>query len=156
MRLDVDARSLDVGRGDAIGIGEECAASRDGSVLCWPRSFLDGPIGVPEPRLVPGISDATAVTVGHGFACALLGSGGIACWGRNFAGHLGDGTLDDAERPTRVVGIGDAVEVVAGGAHACAVRAGGQLVCWGRNDRGQLGIASDIESSPVPVALELP
>lgn len=156
VRLAIDAVSVDVGRGDPLGLGEECAALVDGSVVCWPRSFLDGPIGEPIPMPVEGIADAVEVTVGHGFACARLASGAVACWGRNFAGQLGDGTREDSTTPRRVVGLDDATAIAAGADHACAARSSGGLVCWGRNGRGQLGVDSDRDDSPEPVPLVLP
>lgn len=147
MAIAVVASAVAVARGDSADLGEECALTPEGQVRCWVRTFLDVPIGVPDPRPVSGLEGAVALDVGHSFGCAVLGSGAVRCWGRNHSGQLGNGTTDESDRrdrlvlpPTRARTSGDAVEVTTGDRFACARFRNGHVACWGDNGEGQLGV----------------
>lgn len=136
----------------AAGVGQSCALV-DGAPWCWGSGTL-------VPVQLPGVSDATAISVGGSpyaaapgpHACALRADGTVVCWGNNAFGQLGDGTNSSSQAPVAVVGIQDASAVVAGPyGSSCAVVADG-VRCWGRNDFGQLGDGTTA-SSNVPVAV---
>ena len=46
----------------------------------------------------------SSVSAGFGHTCGVTSDGAVYCWGRNLAGQLGDGTRNNARRPTRVSG----------------------------------------------------
>ena len=91
----------------SAGFMHACARKRDGSVACWglERKHL---LGFPaqdqcgpskeacerEPKLVPGIRNATSIAVGVTATCAIV-DGRVSCWGINNLGALGDGTTKD-------------------------------------------------------------
>ncbi len=161
MDIGIRAEAVAVARGDSADLGEECALA-EGQVRCWIRTFLDMPIGIPDPRPVPGLEGAVAVDIGHSFGCAVLGSGGARCWGRNHSGQLGNGTTDESERrdrlvlpPTRVRALRDVVEVTTGDRFACARVRSGHVACWGDNAEGQLGVPG-IDQALEPVWVAFP
>lgn len=104
-----------------------CALLEDGSVTCWGGNG-SGQLGRPAapgplpPAAVPGVKDATGISMGGG-ACALLRSGKVMCWG---------GGPKDAG-PALVPGIDDGRSVAVGREATCVVRASA-LTCWGRDD----------------------
>lgn len=117
-----------------------CALNNEGRVYCWGS----GPMGAnvsgmqSRPRLVEGVSEATALEVGHDHVCALIGGGSLKCWGGNGAGQIRSGVNTVA--PTEVVGLGGRVtKVSAGFAATCVVVEDGRVQCWGGNSSGQLG-----------------
>jgi alpha-tubulin suppressor-like RCC1 family protein len=113
-----------------------CAVSPEGSVQCWH--------GVTDPAVtVPGVSNATAVTVGKNHACALLLDGTIQCWGEQ-----GHGQLGSVPPASTVSGIHDAVAVSAGYQYTCALSKAGTAWCWGTNRTGQLGNGADLTAPP--------
>jgi len=96
------------------GGSKTCAIRRGGSVHCWggDGSSSQGPLGRSTPALVPGITDAVAISVGGGAAnenviCVERANGDLACWGRNSEGELGDGTTSYRSQPVRVQGLPD-------------------------------------------------
>ena len=150
----------------AVGAGWEhtCAVHATGEVSCW-GDDTNGELGngeivdqVPLPVKAEGITDATAVAVGHWHTCALHESGEVSCWGRNYDGQLGNGEMGDASSavPVSVLDITDAVAISAGGEHTCAVHATGEVSCWGDNFGGELGTGqrgNEFDSAvPVKVA----
>ena len=134
----------------AAGMTHTCSLSR-GDVKCWGINMYSQ-VGRPSdettsqfvPWLVPGLSDASAISLGRYFSLALSDSGQVMAFGLNESGQLGDGeplTGARSERATAgaVAGINDAVGIGAGELHACAVLEGGTVSCWGWNEAGQLG-----------------
>ncbi|MFK7999207.1 MAG: hypothetical protein AB8H86_06400 [Polyangiales bacterium] len=134
----------------AAGRRHSCAV-RAGEVYCWGRNSK-GELGsaLPavslEPILVPGLTDAVAVTAGDEFTCALHATGGVSCWGSNAKSALGDNGADRSE-PRLVSGVADARGISAGSDFVCAQIRDGGVRCWGNNDRGQLGVDGDGESA---------
>ena len=122
------------------GVESYCALIRDGTVRCG------SPTGGWFAE--PGISDATAVSVGLN-ACALISGGSIKCWGDNSAGQLGDGTTQLRTGPVSVLGISDAKSVSVGWTTTCAVRASGEVDCWG-SDQFSFGSPNHLTPTPVP------
>lgn len=130
--------------GISVGARRACVLTEDGHVACLSlevRSDLGewhfGPEGPGAPVVVPGIADATQVSVGAAHSCALRAGGAISCWGDNTFGQLGNGTFDSAESPAPV-GLGPALAVGAGESATCALTEAG-VYCWGRALHGQLG-----------------
>jgi alpha-tubulin suppressor-like RCC1 family protein len=149
--LPVEVTGLSGATDISAGNRETCAVVAGGAVSCWGD-------GSPAPALVPGISGATAVSVGGSHqggsmshACALVAAGAVTCWGgNNSQGQLGDGTNTSSGTPVPVVGITGATALVAGPyGSSCAV-VGGGVSCWGNNDYGQLGDGTT-NNSNVPV-----
>lgn len=60
-------------------------------------------------------------------------------WGNNDYGHLGDGTTQRAEVPTKTLGLTDIVKIYAGRDSSFALDQDGNLYGWGSNEYGQLG-----------------
>lgn len=118
--------------------GGVCALLSTGQVSC---------IGADAtmPRLVAGVSNAVAVTIGVYHACALLADGHVKCWGDNDRGQLGRLPINPssiglwANPPAFVlesngvanVPITDAIGIVAGDYYACALMANTSVKCWG-------------------------
>ena len=125
---------------------QSCAVDTAGQVWCWGILGYDGieNTGSQEPMpaapsLIPGISDAVAVSLvetqeGYtyqGMACALFSSGQVQCWGH---GHLGQAGLSryrgdyaTSSKPITVANVSDAIAL----AGRCALRRDGQVLCWG-------------------------
>lgn len=136
-----------------------CALNAVGGVLCWGEN-RSGQLGdgSNNPRGVPGPVEGLAVGVtqiaAHGsHTCALTKAGAVRCWGSNTFGKLGDGSIDDSNRPVQVSGLTSGVRAIAVGAdHSCARLSTGEVRCWGGNQSGQLGIGSG-PASRTPVAV---
>ena len=129
----------------AAGYAHTCALLADGTVQCWGRNDY-GQLGdgtttylQTTPVSVSGISNASALSLGHSHTCALLADGTVQCWGRNDYGQLGDGTYTTRTTPVSVSGISNATAISLGSQHTCALLTDGTVQCWGRNDYGQLG-----------------
>jgi alpha-tubulin suppressor-like RCC1 family protein len=146
-----------------VGLGavHSCARRETGEVLCWGLN-LYGRIGDgtrvdrPQPTLVKGLSDATALATGLLHSCALRRGGEVVCWGSGSAGRLGDGSEEERDVIVTVEGLKDAVAIAAGEDHTCALRrggeGGGEVVCWGSNSEGALGDGTtSTRLVPVPV-----
>jgi hypothetical protein len=120
----------------APGGGSACAVTPAGGVQCW-GSNAHGQLGNGSyaaslvPVLVPGLSNATAVSVGLDSACAVA-AGGVQCWGGNSAGQLGNGSTTASPVPVPVAGLSSGVTSVSVGADfACALTSIGGVLCWG-------------------------
>ncbi len=130
------------------GIDFTCARIADGRVYCW-GSRADGRLGDgmtagarTTAEAVPGLSDATALSVGYEHACAIRASGRVVCWGRNQQNQAGAGSDPELglaiirrTDPSGEVEIDDAARLASGMEHTCVVRRNGELWCWGRNNR---------------------
>ena len=130
-----------------------CAARGDGSVVCWGAN-TDGRCGsdAPSPALraylVPGVSNAVAVSAGTTHSCAVRNDGHVFCWGSNSSGQLvmGSTTPASSATPLEMVEddgqgaprpIADAIDVAAGMNHTCVVHSDRLRVsCGGNNATG--------------------
>jgi alpha-tubulin suppressor-like RCC1 family protein len=157
----------------SVGWDHACAVLADGTIRCW-GSNMWGQLGngatqqeiraankIPNPVVVPGISDAIAVSAGMYRTCAVLRGGSVQCWGQIGPFGLGDGTkkgntyspnIDPIwSIPVTVADIQNATDVAAGNYFACAVQSDGTAWCWGFNSYGQLGIGMTQDGSLTPV-----
>lgn len=152
-----------------------CAILEDGTVTCWGRASLTGNLNDGTPRVIAGIDDAKAITVGGGHACALRAEGKVSCWGNNDFGQLGSGKVEEtvwrsgqvSRGPSfipsativDVVGLAEVAEITAGKNDTCAVLTSGEALCWGENskDGNQLVVPyqdySFFRADPVPSPL---
>jgi alpha-tubulin suppressor-like RCC1 family protein len=112
------------------------------------------------PVAVPGLSEATALSIGRRFGLALLRAGTVMSWGENSWGQLGDGihtgpetchaayeaaagyTVGCSRTPIRVSGLSGVVAIAAGAQHSLALLSNGTVMAWGDNESGQLGDGS--------------
>jgi len=156
--LPVDASGLASGV-IAIGAGNThaCALKSNGTVWCWGTNAFnvlgDGTTDPYSaiPRLVSGISSATAMSIGPWHACVIVDGGALKCWGLNSNGQLGDGTSEPRLAPvTPLLGFSTAVSVSAGGFHTCVVLSNGAAYCWGTNFFGELGEGTGAPQVLVP------
>jgi alpha-tubulin suppressor-like RCC1 family protein len=141
----------------ATGLAHSCAVREGGEVVCF--GFNDqgqagtapgsqgGDDHVLEPVVVPGISDAAQISLGHAHSCVVTRAGSVRCWGWNGRGQLGDGTFFSRPTPSDVldaegVALTGIERVIAGPNRTCALTADGQAYCWGDNIEGALGAGS--------------
>jgi alpha-tubulin suppressor-like RCC1 family protein len=82
--IDIPTAAQVVGNGDFF-----CARTRAGKVWCFREPGQDTQTG---PRVVEGLDDATALTLGRDHGCALRNDGTVACWGDGRACQLGEPT----------------------------------------------------------------
>jgi len=137
--------------------GATCSILQDTTVTCS-GSNANGWLGrgtatsTTQPREVPGITGATAITVSTGHTC-VVASGDVKCWGAGTAGQLGNGTTASSNVPVTAAGIaGHATGVSSYSATTCAVLDDGTVRCWGANTYGQVGDGTTvIRSTPQPV-----
>lgn len=144
-----------------------CAVLATGQVACWGAND-EGQLGngttnpLPQffpPALVPGITNAIAITSGSKFTCALLANRQMKCWGRNAEGESGSGQFSASEpTPVTVVSLSGSgvlsgiVDISARGDHITVLAGNGQVYAWGLNNVGQLGNGNLINSA-VPTAV---
>jgi alpha-tubulin suppressor-like RCC1 family protein len=146
-------------------VGSLCAgafhtcALAGGQVYCWgandKRQLGIEEAGDGRPSLVPGVSDAVAITCGTEFTCAFDASGSVRCWGTNQLGETGREGTDASATPTEIQ-FQDQVGTIFGGSgyHACALTAEGRAFCWGDNSDAQLGNGTaDADPHPIPLPL---
>ncbi len=135
--------------------GFACAITASSNrVSCWgagSRGQLgQGSEDASTPLTVPGLTGASALTLGPAHACAIVTAAEgprVECWGAGEAGQLGNGSSGDrGPSPIDVPNGPDAptldrpAQVSAGASHTCALDGDdGEVWCWGANDEGQLG-----------------
>lgn len=138
----------------AVALGRDftCALTSTSEVYCWGNNASGqlgsvGSTGTPTPRLVTGISDATALSAAAGgsHACALRAGGRVSCWGANASGQLGDGTTVASAMPVDLMNVSGAIAVATGGlsgderGHTCVLLGSGEVRCVGDGTLGQTG-----------------
>lgn len=142
-----------------------CAVTKAGEVECWGDNEV-GELGngtlvsSATPVKVPGIKDATEVSVGNATVCALTKQGAVWCWGYGGDGELGNGAPTMAQKsPVQVTGLESGVFALSvGGYDACAIKQVGSTAnqgsvwCWGL---GGLDLVNDTGTgnAPAPVAI---
>jgi Regulator of chromosome condensation (RCC1) repeat len=132
---------------------DTCGVLASGEVECWGSQLLGSTVNESStPVLVPGISDAIAVTGSEDHRCALLSSGGVDCWGANNWGQLAKSTPSESSLPVVVSGISNAIAVSVGQYDVCVLLMGGTVDCWGNNSNGALGNGTE-NSSPTPTVV---
>lgn len=77
------------------------------------------------------------VSAGTDHSLAIRQDGSLWAWGANANGQLGDGTLEDRNRPVRVGLASNWVAVSAGDEFSLGLRSDGRLYVWGLNKEGQ-------------------
>lgn len=123
--------------GESVPGGLWYAVRRDGSVVHWTWSRdapgADGKREEQPLRVVPGITQATAVAAGEDHACAVLAGGSVRCWH-----HLLVMASSD-DRGPRPEGIEPplALTDVVGANGACLLRSAGPLTCLARQGTWQ-------------------
>ena len=152
----------------STGAASSCAVGTDGRLRCW-GSNLTGALGDGS-----GVDSLSPVTVGSAttwskvavggefdgfsgspaaFACATRTDGSLWCWGIATSGQLGNGSVLEADTPTRVGTATDWSAITTGAAHACGLR-GTALYCWGAGTVGQIGDGGSVNrSTPTLVAV---
>jgi large repetitive protein len=126
-----------------------CSVGASGAVWCSGESQFGSPLGNGYERVrIPGISNATQVSVGADSTCALLGGGTVKCWGFNGWGQLGNGTFVSSDSPVDVSGLTNVVQIEVGQTYACARKSDGTVWCWGNGDVSRNGTGTTT-STPV-------
>lgn len=142
----------------AVGAMHVCARLTSGGVSCWGMN-VNGQLGDGStntfrttPALVPGITDATSLAIGHSHTCVARTSGAVSCWGVNASGQVGFvGSTTPRTTPYQVPCITTAVSVAVGTHFSCARLSTGGAVCWGVGSNGQLGTGgTSASATPVP------
>lgn len=121
----------------AAGARHTCAVLASGQVSCWGDNAA-GQLGDgttedrDRPVLVPGVTDAVAVTAGRVHTCVLTAAGAVKCWGDNEFGKLGDAaTAAQSLLPVAIPGVVGALSVTAGGSQTCILQADRHIRCIG-------------------------
>lgn len=113
---------LSNGRVNCWGFGGDCALADSES--SWERRQR---LSSAVPVEIPGVRDATQISVGMPFVCARIADGTVTCWGRS--GN--SGTQACSSTVARVPGLTDVVEVQSGPTGAsCARKRDGTVWCW--------------------------
>jgi alpha-tubulin suppressor-like RCC1 family protein len=151
---------VDVG----VGLAHTCAVQSGGDVICWgwndqgqvgtSNEASGGTNRVLNPNIVPGIADATQISIGHAHSCARTAGGKVRCWGWNASGQLGDGGFMSSSASKPVIlqtgaELTNIERVVAGARRTCAIAQNGDAYCWGDNTAGALGNRAG-ETGPGP------
>ncbi|MBI4511839.1 MAG: hypothetical protein HY698_19550 [Deltaproteobacteria bacterium] len=126
----------------AASMSATCARTDKGRVKCWGQNTR-GTLGdgTNENRKVPvdviGLEGGVlslAKGVSEETTCVVTGAGGVKCWGANNNGEVGDGTVEDRNRPVDVLGLDRGIDAVATGRwHSCALTSQGDVKCWGKS-----------------------
>lgn len=110
-----------------------CAVRGDGTVWCWGETFMY-PIGIaPTPTRVPGITNATKVSVGVDFVAALLRDGSAVAWGDNDHCQLGQPMSGPQDMPAPILRVLGAIDLATGGSTGCMIDMRRSVYCWGNN-----------------------
>ena len=119
--------------GAAGGYWNSVAVKTDGTVWQW-GNWSSNP-----PTLVPGLTNAIAVSAGYGHMLALLNDGTVWAWGDDTYNQLGDGSENYSYIPVQVPELSNIVAISAGGYHSLALDSNSEVWAWGLNTFGQLG-----------------
>jgi alpha-tubulin suppressor-like RCC1 family protein len=130
----------------------------DGTVSSWGDNSY-GQLGngtfVAEvaPKLVPGLSNVTAVFANTASVYALKSDGTVSAWGANAAGQLGLGHQVGQWVPAQIPALANITSLAAGSEFALAVNSSGQIWSWGKNFYGTLGNGTTTDTfSPAQIS----
>jgi alpha-tubulin suppressor-like RCC1 family protein len=127
-----------------------CALFSDHQVRCWGDNTY-GELGsgttstssygsANKARLVPGLTNATQISIGWKHGCALVSDGTVFCWGSNASAQIGNGSPGSTiAAPSQVTGLTGVTAISAGTEHTCARKSDGTIWCWGSGPDGELG-----------------
>lgn len=90
---------------DATAIGNPCVVLSNGEVKCWSAIGRSSDMGEVRAGIVPGITNARAVSASVFHACAVLADHTIRCWGLDLYGELGNGGMGFNATPVGVTGL---------------------------------------------------
>lgn len=133
------------------------ALKKDGTVWFWglpPASPETASNAIPTPKLIDGLSNITAISVGFNYLLALRADGTVWSWGVNDAGQLGVGaigTVFQAFPARQVPGLQNVQAIAAGGTISLALKSDGTIWGWGDNNRGLLTGGTATVPVPAPV-----
>jgi alpha-tubulin suppressor-like RCC1 family protein len=129
------------------------ALRADGTVWTWGDNSY-GQLGLgssyeaqANPVMVPGITNAVAISVGGLHTLVLTQAGDVWAWGYNGSGQIGDGTQTDRDTPILINGLSDVRQLAAGSGHNLVIKNDGSVWGWGDNSRGELGTGSTTPSA---------
>lgn len=94
-------------------------------------------LGAPAGAYRGGSEELPAVAMSVSHTAYVDAEGVLWTWGRNRYGELGNGSMEDSDRPVRIMSGVAAVSVSDG--VTAAVKKDGSLWMWGSNYHGQLG-----------------
>lgn len=121
----------------------------DGTVSSWGGDNSFGQLGDGttaghlQPKLIPGLTNVTAVFTGGGASVfALKSDGTVYSWGANSSGQLGLGNQTNQLSPILIPTLTNITTLSVNSAFALAVDSTGAAWSWGLNDYGTLGDGS--------------
>ena len=148
--------------------GLHSCAIADGNAYCWGKGE-DGQLGNGEtnnqirPVLVETaentpLANVIAIAVGNRHSCAIDESSNAYCWGLGEDGQLGNGEIEEQNRPVVVETAADTpltnvTDMSLGTSHTCAISAG-TAYCWGKGKNGRLGNGRTTGRRDRPVVVE--
>jgi hypothetical protein len=151
---------LDLQNVVSIGAGYtfSAAVTENGRVFTWGYGGF-GRLGngsnesQRQPRVIPGITDAVAVSCGDHHSAIVHRDGSLSTFGgsQQLCPELGQGDgIRMQFTPRRVRGIEGAVAVACGGFHTIVRHEDGRVSTFGNGVYGQLGLGGGIRGTSVP------
>jgi alpha-tubulin suppressor-like RCC1 family protein len=128
-----------------------------GALGCAPDSTV-APVRTSGAPLIASAARSSFVDVkaGQYNGCGLLPGGEAFCWGLNQFGEVGDGTIEQRNKPVSLFGDARFAQIASGFYFNCGLTPGGLALCWGDNRFGDLGDGTQTpHSTPTPVATDL-
>ncbi|KAH9258718.1 hypothetical protein BASA81_003220 [Batrachochytrium salamandrivorans] len=147
----------------ALGLEHTCAATVDGTALCWGRS-AGGQLGTGTtttsflPIQVRGIAQQAAWVHASTYTSFVrLRNGTAVGFGNNWSGELGTGRATTSELSPVLFasGVGQIAEIRGGQGTTCVVLQGeGGVQCLGENWVGQMGVGETTSASLSLLAMQ--
>ncbi len=132
---------------------EQCDGTDTRGLDCNTAGFFrgDGPMVCAEDCTIDAAASGcvtfTLISGGNNHFCAVDSQNTAYCWGNNDFYQLGDGTMNESNRPVPVSTDLEFVQITAGFQHTCALTSAGAAFCWGDNTSGQLGDGTTVTST---------